>query len=170
MTLRRRHRITAVAAAVALTATLAAGCEFDDSPDCLSNADTIADSVTAINKAGVDAIEDPTRTQESIDTIEKSLDKINDEINDKTDDKTDDNKLDAAVDDLNRAVATPRRSGRRCGGSSGNGRPPRLASRRDSAWTGPWWTGRRDVRRLTGRHLLRSWPVINPASHGPRTD
>ncbi|MFG3026747.1 hypothetical protein ACGFZQ_51190 [Streptomyces sp. NPDC048254] len=100
MTVRRRHRITAVAtaaAAVALTATLTAGCEFDDSLDCLSNADTIADSVTAINKAGADAIEDPTRTQESIDTIEKNLDKIND--------KTDGNKLDAAVDDLNRAVA-----------------------------------------------------------------
>ncbi|MER5516606.1 hypothetical protein [Streptomyces sp. NPDC002763] len=100
MTVRCRHRITAVAttaAAVALTATLAAGCEFDDSPDCLSNADTIADSVTAINRAGADAIEDPTRTQESIDTIEKNLDKIND--------KTDGNKLDAAVDDLNRAVA-----------------------------------------------------------------
>ncbi|WP_329530390.1 hypothetical protein OG568_04565 [Streptomyces sp. NBC_01450] len=100
MTARRRHRITAVttaAAAVALTATLAAGCEFDDSLDCLSSADTIADSVAAIHRAGADAIEDPTRTQKSIDTIEKNLDKIND--------KTDDNKVGDAVDDLNKAVA-----------------------------------------------------------------
>ncbi|WP_217561860.1 hypothetical protein [Streptomyces sp. GbtcB6] len=100
MTARRRHRVTAVAtaaAAVALTATLAAGCEFDDSLDCLSSADTIADSVTAIHTAGADAIEDPTRTQESIDTIEKNLDKIND--------STDDNKVDDAVDDLNKAIA-----------------------------------------------------------------
>jgi hypothetical protein len=100
VTARRRHRITAVttaAAAVALTATLAAGCEFDDSLDCLSSADTIADSVAAIHRAGADAIEDPTRTQKSIDTIEKNLDKIND--------KTDDNKVGDAVDDLNKAVA-----------------------------------------------------------------
>ncbi|MFD3588212.1 hypothetical protein [Streptomyces sp. NPDC058683] len=107
MTTRRHHRITAVAtaaAAVALTATLATGCEFDDSLDCVSSADTIADSVTAIHQAGADAIEDPTRTQESIDTIEKNLDKINDKTDDKSDDKTDDNKLDAAVDDLNTTI------------------------------------------------------------------
>ncbi|MFD8818370.1 hypothetical protein ACFV23_44500, partial [Streptomyces sp. NPDC059627] len=104
MTARRHHRVTAVAtaaAAVALTATLAAGCQFDDQLDCVSSADTIADSVTAIHRAGADAIEDPTRTQKSIDTIEKNLDKIND----KTDDKTDDNKVGDAVDDLNKAVA-----------------------------------------------------------------
>ncbi|MGW7542286.1 hypothetical protein ACWGKQ_14375 [Streptomyces sp. NPDC054770] len=108
MTARRHHRITAVAtaaAAVALTATLAAGCQFDDQRDCVSSADTIADSVTAIHRAGADAIEDPTRTQKSVDTIEKNLDKINDKINDKTDDKTDDNKVGDAVDDLNKAVA-----------------------------------------------------------------
>jgi hypothetical protein len=64
-----------------LTATLAAGCQSDDSPDCLSSADTTADSVTAVNKAGADAIEDPTRTQESIDTSEKNIDKINGKIN-----------------------------------------------------------------------------------------
>ncbi|MER5787321.1 hypothetical protein [Streptomyces sp. NPDC001980] len=100
MTARRHHRVTAVAtaaAAVALTATLAAGCEFGDSPDCLSSAGTVADSVTAIHRAGADAIEDPTRTQESIDTIEKNLDKIND--------RTDDNKVADAVDDLNKAIA-----------------------------------------------------------------
>ncbi|WP_328875455.1 hypothetical protein OHT76_38250 [Streptomyces sp. NBC_00287] len=100
MVAKRRRRITAIAmavAAVTLTAGLATGCEFDDSLDCLSNADTIADSITAIHEAGADAIEDPTRTQESIDTIERNVDKI--------DETTDDSKVDDAVDDLNKAIA-----------------------------------------------------------------
>ncbi|MER6955926.1 MULTISPECIES: hypothetical protein [unclassified Streptomyces] len=97
---RRRGRRTAViataAAALALTAGLLTGCEFDDSIDCLSNADDITDSITAINKAGADAIEDPSKTEDSIDTIEKNLDKIND--------KSDDSKVDKAVDKLNQAI------------------------------------------------------------------
>ncbi|WP_406010208.1 hypothetical protein OG440_31965 [Streptomyces sp. NBC_00637] len=102
---RRRGRRTAViataAAAVALTAGLLTGCEFGDSVDCLSTADDIADSITAIDKAGADAIEDPTRTEDSVDTIEKKLDKI--------DDKSDDgssgaSKVDKAVDHLQQAV------------------------------------------------------------------
>ncbi|MCX4760421.1 hypothetical protein OG562_05440 [Streptomyces sp. NBC_01275] len=97
---RRRRRRTAVLAstalAVALSAGLLTGCEFGDSIDCLSNADDISDSITAINRAGADAIEDPTKTEDSIDTIEKNLDKIND--------KSDDSKVDKAVDDLNQAI------------------------------------------------------------------
>ncbi|MEU9456169.1 hypothetical protein [Streptomyces sp. NPDC048277] len=99
MAVNRRRRSTAVAtavAAVALTAGLATGCDPTDSFDCISNADTIADSITAINKAGADAAKDPSRTQESIDTIEKNLDKIND--------KSDDGKVDKAVDRLNKAI------------------------------------------------------------------
>lgn len=103
MAVDRRRRFTVLAttaAAVVLTAALATGCDPDDSLDCLTNADTIADSITAINKAGADAIQDPTRTEESISTIEKNLDKIND----KTDDNADHGKVDKAVDDLNKAI------------------------------------------------------------------
>ncbi|MEU9311012.1 hypothetical protein [Streptomyces sp. NPDC048256] len=102
---RRRGRRSAViataAAAFALTAGLLTGCEFDDSVDCLSNADDITDSITAINKAGADAIEDPTRTEDSIDTIEKNLDKINGKSDDSS---SDDGKVDKAVDKLQQAV------------------------------------------------------------------
>ncbi|MFD5271408.1 hypothetical protein [Streptomyces sp. NPDC058335] len=93
---RRTASIAAAAAAVALSAGLLTGCEFDDSWNCLSNADTISDSIAAIHRAGIDAIEDPTKTDESIDTIEKNLDKI--------DDKSDDGKVDQAVRDLNEAI------------------------------------------------------------------
>ncbi|WP_086772931.1 hypothetical protein [Streptomyces bobili] len=97
---RRRGRRTASlatsAAALVLSAGLLTGCEFDDSWNCLSNADTISDSVTAIHRAGIDAIEDPTKTDESIATIEKNLDKI--------DDKADDGKVDQAVEDLDEAI------------------------------------------------------------------
>jgi hypothetical protein len=93
--------VTAVAA-VTLTAALATACapdDVDNSLDCVSNAETIADSLKAIHEAGVDAAKDPTRTGDSIDTIEKNLDKINDE-----DVTTDTGKVDKAVDDLNEAI------------------------------------------------------------------
>ncbi|MER5212483.1 hypothetical protein ABT063_18340 [Streptomyces sp. NPDC002838] len=102
----RRRRITTIAIAVAtvtLTAGLATACDPDDidnSLDCVSNADTIADSLKAIPEAGLDAVEDPDRTDDSINTIEKNLDKINAE----TDDTSNDSKVDRAVDDLNKAI------------------------------------------------------------------
>ncbi|MFJ9563866.1 hypothetical protein ACIRQQ_28020 [Streptomyces fuscichromogenes] len=99
MSINRRRRLTALATAavaVALTAGLTTGCDPTDSFDCLSNADTIADSITAINKAGADAARDPGQTQESITTIEKNIDKINGE--------TDDSKVGKAVDRLNTAI------------------------------------------------------------------
>lgn len=102
---RRRGRRTAViataAAALALTTGLLTGCEFDDSIDCLSNADDITDSITAINRAGADAIEDPTKTEDSIGTIEKNLDKINDKS---ADSDADGSKVDKAVNRLQQAV------------------------------------------------------------------
>ncbi|WP_406472384.1 hypothetical protein [Streptomyces sp. NBC_01615] len=99
---RRRGRRTATIAttfaAVALTAGLITGCDdVDNSLGCLQNADTIADSLKAIHEAGVDAAKDPTRTDESIDTIDKNLDKIGD--------KSDNDKVDKAVDDLDKAIA-----------------------------------------------------------------
>ncbi|MER5799796.1 hypothetical protein [Streptomyces mirabilis] len=98
---RRGRRVATLAttlAAVALTAGLATGCDgVDNSLDCLRNADTIADSLKAINEAGLDAAKDPTRTDKSIETINKNLDRIGD--------KTGDGKVDRAVDKLDKAVA-----------------------------------------------------------------
>ncbi len=102
---RNRRRITTIATAVAavtLTAALATACDPDDvdtvgtSLDCVSDADTITDSLKTIHEAGWDAAKDPTRTDESIDTIEKNLDAINKD--------TDDSKVGKAVDDLNKAI------------------------------------------------------------------
>ncbi|WP_328838606.1 hypothetical protein [Streptomyces europaeiscabiei] len=98
----RRSRIDALAtgvAALTLSAGLLTGCEFGDSLDCVSNADTIAESLRDIHRAGPEAAEDPARTGESIDTIEKNLDEINDRASD-----SDDSKIDQAVQDYNRAV------------------------------------------------------------------
>ncbi|KAF5992835.1 hypothetical protein [Streptomyces sp. WAC00263] len=70
---RRGRRVATLAttlAAVALTAGLATGCDgVDNSLDCLKNADTIADSLKAINEAGLDAAKDPTRTDKSIESL-----------------------------------------------------------------------------------------------------
>ncbi|MEU0118127.1 hypothetical protein ABZ137_31640 [Streptomyces bobili] len=79
-----------------LSTGLLTGCEFDDSWNCLSNADTISDSITAVHRAGIDAVEDPTKTDESVATIEKNLDKI--------DDKSDDGRVDQAVKSLTEAI------------------------------------------------------------------
>ncbi|MEV0218260.1 hypothetical protein [Streptomyces sp. NPDC050704] len=100
--IRRRGRRTAAivtaVAAVTLAAGLLTGCEdIDDSLNCFQNADTITDSLKAIHEAGLNAAEDPTRTDDSIDTIEKNLDKI--------DDKSDNSEVNDAVDDLNKAIA-----------------------------------------------------------------
>ncbi|QQM42418.1 hypothetical protein [Streptomyces liliifuscus] len=101
---RRTVTVVTTLAAVTLAAGLLTGCEDDDldnSLSCLKNADTIADSLKAIHEAGADAVKDPMRTDTSIDTIEKNLDRIND----RTDgDKVDDDKVGKAVDDLNDAV------------------------------------------------------------------
>ena len=116
---RRTVTVVTTLAAVALAAGLLTGCEddgLDNSLSCLKNADTIADSLKAIHEAGADAVKDPTRTDSSIDTIEKNLDRINDSADgdktnadktnaDKTnDDKTNDDKVGRAVDDLNDAI------------------------------------------------------------------
>ncbi|BBC34080.1 hypothetical protein SGFS_053740 [Streptomyces graminofaciens] len=95
---RRTAAIATSAAALALSVGLLTGCEFGDTLDCVSNADKISDSLRDIHRAGWDAVEDPTKTDESIDTIEKNLDKIDDETG------GDDNDVDKAVDDLSEAV------------------------------------------------------------------
>ncbi|MCI3277771.1 hypothetical protein [Streptomyces cylindrosporus] len=104
---RRQRRIATLAttvAAVALTAGLVTGCDPDDvdnSLDCVRNYDDIADSLKAIHEAGWDAAKDPSQTDESIDTIEKNLDKIKAE----NDDSDGDSKVEKAVDDLNQAIS-----------------------------------------------------------------
>jgi len=94
--------------AVALTAALVTGCDPDDvdnSLDCVSNADTIADSVKAIHEAGWDAVKDPSKTEESIATIDKNVDRIN-----KFQDGSDDSRVDQAVKDLDKAIEDYNRS------------------------------------------------------------
>lgn len=99
------HRSLTIATAltaVALTAVLATGCDPDDvdnSLDCVSNADTIADSVKAIHEAGWDAVKDPSKTDESIATIDKNVDEIN-----KAHDDSAGSKVDKAVKDLDQAI------------------------------------------------------------------
>ncbi|MFL4904398.1 hypothetical protein ACJ6WF_14740 [Streptomyces sp. MMS24-I2-30] len=101
---RRRARITAVAAVtagVALTTGLATGCDsVNKALDCVRTADSIADSVTRLQQAVENAATDPTQAAESLDAIQKNLDKIGD-----TTDNADVNK---AVDDLGAAVDTIR--------------------------------------------------------------
>ncbi|MFI6338735.1 hypothetical protein [Streptomyces sp. NPDC050535] len=98
---RRTAAVVTAVTGVVLTAALATGCdEADTSLDCLQNSGTIADSLRSIHEAGLDAAKDPARTEESINTIEKNLDKI-----DKVDGEKDDNKVSNAVDDLTDAIA-----------------------------------------------------------------
>jgi hypothetical protein len=94
---RRSAAIATALAAVILTAGLVTGCDSTNgSLNCFKNAGTIADSLRAIHEAGLDASNDPTRTDKSIDTINKNLDKISD--------RTDDGKVKKAVDKLSKAI------------------------------------------------------------------
>ncbi|WP_416962290.1 hypothetical protein [Streptomyces sp. Agncl-13] len=94
---RRRIAIAATVAAIGLTAGLATGCDaVDKALDCVQTADTIADSVTGLQQAVENAANDPTQTDQSLNSIEKDLDKIGD--------KTDNADVNKAVDDLSEAV------------------------------------------------------------------
>ncbi|WEO97164.1 hypothetical protein A6P39_025860 [Streptomyces sp. FXJ1.172] len=99
-----RRRLTAVAAVVAtavLTAGLTTGCDsVDKALNCVQTADSIADSVTALQQAVESAANDPTRADTSLDAIEKNLGKIGD--------KTDHADVNKAVDHLKQAVGNVR--------------------------------------------------------------
>ncbi|MGN9756291.1 hypothetical protein [Streptomyces sp. SD31] len=101
---RRRSRIAIAAAAVAavgLTAGLTTGCDaVNKALDCVQTADAIADSVTELQQAVENASNDPTQLEESLDSIDKNLDKIGD--------KTDNADVNKAVDDLQQAVTNVR--------------------------------------------------------------
>lgn len=108
---RRTAALVTVAAAVALTAGLLTACDPTDTSDvsdasnslnCLKNWSTISDSLKAIHDAGVDAAKDPTRTGESMNTIDENLTKI--------DAESDDSKVGKAVDDLDKAISDYNRS------------------------------------------------------------
>jgi hypothetical protein len=93
----RRIAIAATVAVIGLAAGLATGCDaVDKAIDCVQTADTIADSVTGLQQAVENAANDPTQTDESLNSIEKDLDKIGD--------KTDNADVNKAVDDLKKAV------------------------------------------------------------------
>lgn len=108
--MRRRRSLTIVTAltAAALTVVLATGCDPDDvdnSLDCVSHADTIAASVKAIHEAGWDAAKDPSKTDDSIATIDKNVDEIN-----KVRDDSGDSEVGKAVKDLDKAIEDYNRS------------------------------------------------------------
>jgi hypothetical protein len=95
----RRRRITTAAtvAVIGLTAAVTTGCDaVGKAIDCVQTADTIADSVTGLQQAVENAANDPTQTDESLNSIEKDLGKIGD--------KTDNADVNKAVDDLGKAV------------------------------------------------------------------
>jgi hypothetical protein len=102
-TCRRTATLPLAVAAIALTTGLLTACAPTDTSDasnslnCLRNWNTISDSLKAIHDAGVDAAKEPTRTDESIATINKNIDKI--------DANSDDSKVDKAVDNLNKAIS-----------------------------------------------------------------
>ncbi|WP_043679510.1 hypothetical protein [Streptomyces xylophagus] len=95
---RRRHiAAAATVAVIGLTAGLTTGCDaVNKAIDCVQTADTIADSVTGLQQAVENAANDPTQTDEALNSIEKDLEKIGD--------KTDNADVNKAVDDLNKAV------------------------------------------------------------------
>ncbi|MET7985421.1 MULTISPECIES: hypothetical protein [unclassified Streptomyces] len=99
----RNRRRTAALAVVAVLAVLPAtvGCDaVNKALDCVQTADSIADSVTALQQAVENAANDPTQTDASLNAIENNLGKIGD--------KTDNADVNKAVDDLNKAVANVR--------------------------------------------------------------
>ncbi|MFE9096384.1 hypothetical protein [Streptomyces sp. NPDC007264] len=99
----RRRIITATFAAVAVLAAVGAssGCDaVNKAIDCVQTADAIADSVTDLQQAVENAANDPTQTGQSLDSIERNLDKIGD--------RTDNVDVNKAVDDLRKAVGNVR--------------------------------------------------------------
>jgi uncharacterized protein YoxC len=103
----RRHApvitAAAVTATVALTTGLTTGCDnVDTAIDCVRTADTIADSVTELQQAVENTTGDPTRVSESLDTIDRDVNKIGD--------TTDDADVNKAVDDLGTAVDNIRKA------------------------------------------------------------
>ncbi|WP_395570935.1 hypothetical protein [Streptomyces sp. BK79] len=101
--LRRTTVTAATVAAIALTAGLTTGCDaVDKALDCVQTADAIADSVTELQQAVEAASNDPTQLEESLDSIDKNLDKIGD--------RTDNTDVEKAVDDLGTAIGNVRTS------------------------------------------------------------
>ncbi|SED67844.1 hypothetical protein SAMN05216489_04100 [Streptomyces sp. 3213] len=94
---RSRIAVATTVAVIGLTAGLATGCDaVDKAIDCVQTADTIADSVTGLQQAVENAANDPTQTDQSLNSIEKDLAKIGD--------KTDNADVNKAVDSLEKAV------------------------------------------------------------------
>ncbi|MER5545077.1 hypothetical protein ACWD4N_00845 [Streptomyces sp. NPDC002586] len=100
---RRRLTAVAVVATAALTAGFTTGCDtVNKALDCVHTADSIADSVTGLQQAVENAANDPSQADESLNSIEKNLDKIGD--------KTDNADVNKAVDHLKQAVGNIRTS------------------------------------------------------------
>ncbi|MBD0709866.1 MULTISPECIES: hypothetical protein [unclassified Streptomyces] len=96
----KRRLALAAATAVAL-ATVLSGCgALDTAMDCVKTADAIATSVDHLQQAVSDASNDPTRIEESLNSISEELGKLKD--------TTDNADLAKAVDDLTKGVDSVR--------------------------------------------------------------
>ncbi|MFI6349499.1 hypothetical protein [Streptomyces sp. NPDC050560] len=96
----RRSTFAAAVAGLALAVPLMTGCgAVDRALDCLSTADSIADSVTDLQQA-VEGADDSAHARDAIDAIGDKLDKIGD--------RTDDTDVNKAVDHLGDAVDSVR--------------------------------------------------------------
>ena len=100
---RRATAVAATVAAVALTAGLTTGCDaVNKALDCVQTADAIATSVSNLQQAVENAVNDPTQADEALAAIDKSLDDLGD--------KTDNTDVNKAVDGLNGAVDNVRKA------------------------------------------------------------
>ncbi|MFE6283185.1 hypothetical protein [Streptomyces sp. NPDC057877] len=98
---RRRSRtvIAATVAAVALTVGVTTGCDaVSKALDCVETADAVADAVTDLQRAVDAAAEDPTQTQEAVEAVGDSLDRIDSETGDADLDKATANLREALVE------------------------------------------------------------------------
>ncbi|MBQ1092586.1 hypothetical protein [Streptomyces sp. B93] len=98
---RRRSRtvIATTVAAIGLTVGLTTGCDaVSKALDCVETADAVADAVTDLQQAVDAAAEDPTQTQEAIEAVDDSLDRIDSETGDADLDKATANLREALVE------------------------------------------------------------------------
>ncbi|MFG3102908.1 hypothetical protein ACGFZL_20660 [Streptomyces sp. NPDC048182] len=96
-TRRRSVLATAVTGLVLSAALTTTGCDaVGKALDCVQTADSIADSVTALQQAAENASNDPAALERSLDSIDRDLTEIGD--------STDDVDVEEAVDHLGTAV------------------------------------------------------------------
>ncbi|MFI1013268.1 hypothetical protein [Streptomyces sp. NPDC020965] len=97
-----RRRIALTLASAALLVPLATGCsDLDKAIDCVETAETLVKNVENLTEAFTAAGEDPTKSGEALDAIDKALKDL--------DDKTDNADLRKAVDELKDGIDSVRK-------------------------------------------------------------